>query len=114
VARVWASAPTRNYLTQDDQSNWPDPWTLISDNCYCDVAVALGIFYTLYLSNYPQKESLRLVGYRLRKNHKEYNLVVCEEEKYVLNYDWGHVVNIPDLLQSEKPIYNFTPSEILK
>ena len=114
VARTWASAPTRNYLTQDDQSNWPDPWQMIADNCYCDITVALGMLYTLYHSSYPHKDNLRMCGYRLRNSHKEYNLVVCDEEKYVLNYEWAKVVNTPDFLSAERATYNFTVIELLK
>ena len=99
VATAWAQAPIRNYLTQDEPEKWPDPWQMIADNVYCDITVALGMFYTLYHSTYPQKDSLRMVGYRLRSAHKEFNLVLCEGEKYVLNYELGRVVNIPDVVR---------------
>jgi hypothetical protein len=113
VAAAWAKAPIRNYLTQDEEDKWPDPWQLISDNIYCDIAVALGIFYTLHFSSYPQKQGLRMVGYRLRSSHKEVNLVLCEGDKYVLNYELGRIVNIPDFLHSEKPTYNYASKDLL-
>lgn len=112
VAGAWSKAPTRNYLTQDEPDKWPDPWQLIADNHYCDIAVALGIFYTLYLSNYPHKNTMRLVGYKLRRSHKEVNLVVCETEKYGLNYEWGQVVNNPDLSQMGSWVYNYSFSDL--
>ena len=37
------------YLHWDDQPAWPDPWQLLSDNVYCDLAKALGIMYTISL-----------------------------------------------------------------
>ena len=113
VAAVWANAPTRNYLTQDDNSNWPDPWQMVADNIYCDITVALGMLYTLYYSNYPQKDLMRMRGYRLRSEHKEFNLVLCEDEKYVLNYQLGRVVNIPDFLQTERPVYDYAATELI-
>jgi hypothetical protein len=113
VAKTWAKAPIRNYLTQDHPEQWPQPWDLISDNCYCDIAVALGMFYTLYHSSYPHKETLRLVGYKLRSEHKEFNLVLCEEEKYVLNYELGGVVNIPDVSQLGTVTYNYTAADLI-
>ena len=113
VARTWASAPLVNYLHQDHKEQWPCAWQMIADNLYCDIAVALGMFYTLYYSSYPQKETLRMVGYKLRSEHKEFNLVICEGEKYVLNYDLGRVVNIPDVSQLGTITYNYTPRELL-
>lgn len=113
VAKTWAKAPIRNYLTQDHPEQWPKPWDLISDNSYCDIAVALGMFYTLYHSSYPHKETLRLVGYKLRSEHKEFNLVLCEEEKYVLNYELGGVVNIPDVSQLGTVTYNYTAADLI-
>ena len=113
VAKTWAKAPIRNYLTQDHPEQWPQPWDLISDNCYCDIAVALGMFYTLYHSSYPNKETLRMVGYKLRSEHKEFNLVLCEEEKYVRNYELGGVVNIPDVSQLGTVTYNYTAADLI-
>ena len=113
VASAWSRAPVRNYLTQDEPDHWPDPWQLISDNVYCDLSVALGMLYTLHLSSYPHRDSVRMVGYRLRSNHKEFNLVLCEEGKYVLNYQLGCVVNIPDVSQFGTMTYNYTARELL-
>ena len=112
VAIAWSKAPTRNYLTQDESNRWPDPWQLISDNVYCDISVALGMFYTLALSSYPHKDTMRLVGYRLRRSHKEVNLVLCEDGKYSLNYEWGRVVNIPDFSEMGSPVYNYSPADL--
>ena len=112
VAAVWAKAPLINHLHQDHPEQWPDPWELISSNIYCDIGVALGMLYTLYYSSYPHRESLRIVGYKLRSSHKEVNLVICEREKYVLNYELGSVVNTPDFFQSESPTYNYTVQEM--
>ena len=48
---LWSYAPfLRYYLTTDDISKWPTPWELIYENEYCDLARALGIVYTLWLS----------------------------------------------------------------
>ena len=113
VATTWAKAPLMNYLHMDHKEQWPDPWRLIADNSYCDIGVALGMFYTLYYSSYPHKESMRMAGYRLRSSHKEVNLVICEGEKYVLNYELGRVVNTPDFFHSESPAYNYTVQELI-
>ena len=113
VAIAWSKAPLMNYLHMDHKEQWPDPWRLIADNSYCDIAIALGMIYTLYYSSYPQKDSLRMIGYRLRSSHKEVNLVLCEGEKYVLNYELGRLVNIPDASQLGAMTYNYTARELL-
>lgn len=33
-----------------DQKAWPDPWTLVHENMYCDFALILGKAYTLQLT----------------------------------------------------------------
>ena len=46
----WFNVPWKPYyLHWDDQQDWPDPWQLLSDNYYCDLARALGILYTITL-----------------------------------------------------------------
>jgi len=94
VADAWANCPIiDSYLEFDDARNWPDPWTLISDGIYDDTARALGIFYTLYFTSYPEKDNMFIEVYRDRKNHEYLNLVRCENGLYTLNYREGQVVN---------------------
>lgn len=51
VLEVWKQAPLVNqYLNPNEPNLWPDPWHLILDNRYDDLALALGIVYTLGLS----------------------------------------------------------------
>lgn len=51
VLDVWKRAPLVNpYLDPTDFGSWPDPWHLILDNRYDELALALGIVYTLGLS----------------------------------------------------------------
>ena len=112
VVDVWSKAPTINYLTQDNPGEWPDAWQLVSDNLYCDIGIALGMFYTLQYSTYPHKDTMRLRGYKLRSSHKEVNLVLCEGEKYVLNYEYGRVVNTLHFSQGDEMTYDY-PAEYM-
>lgn len=94
VAEIWANCPlVNNYLEPDFPENWPDPWALISSGLYCNLARALGMFYTLYYSDYQHKQELRIVCYKDIGNHQYLNLVVSGPEKYMLNYNLGQVVN---------------------
>jgi hypothetical protein len=89
VNQWWFDAPWRAYhLHWDDQQDWPDPWELLSDNIYCDLARGLGILYTITLLDRADIDDATLV---LTKNG--YNLVLVGKEKYILNWDRDTVVN---------------------
>lgn len=89
VNQWWFNAPWRAYhLHWDDRQDWPDPWELLSDNIYCDLARGLGILYTITLLDRADIDDATLV---LTKNG--YNLVLVAKEKYILNWDRDTVVN---------------------
>lgn len=92
VQHLWSYAPfVKYYLTTDQIDNWPTPWELIYENVYCDLAKALGIVYTLYLTDHQPKIEIRV--YKDNSNKEHYNLVFIENGKYVLNYLHDEVVN---------------------
>jgi hypothetical protein len=101
VAKFWARAPfTPFYLEQSQPETWPDPWTLIAENYYCDIAKALGILYTIHLSDHNSHD-LRIQVYKQHGTLYQYNLVWVDGGKYVLNLESEEVVNkksIPDNL----------------
>ena len=85
----WFRAPWRPYyLHWDDQETWPDPWQLLSDNVYCDLARALGILYTISLLDRADMVDAKLV---LTEDGS--NLVLVTKEKYILNWSSDNVVN---------------------
>lgn len=85
----WFQAPWRPYyLHWDDQPTWPDPWQLLSDNVYCEVARGLGILYTITLL-----ERADLAPASLVLTDSGHNLVLVAEEKYILNWEPNSVVN---------------------
>jgi hypothetical protein len=95
VTKMWAKAPLSNhYLSFDNVETWPDAWTLIKDGVYCDISVALGMFYTLYYSSYEHKTQMELHHYHFPHEHRTLNLVSLEQGKYMLNYQLGEAVNI--------------------
>jgi len=89
---LWSYAPyVAHYLYTDNIGEWPGPWELIYENYYCDLAKALGIVYTLYLSSHQPDLEIRVYNDTETKEH--YNLVFVEQGKYVLNYIHDEVVN---------------------
>lgn len=92
VADFWTSCPfTPYYLDPDEPGAWPDPWTLIEENCYCDVARALAMLYTIKLTTHAPIVEFRI--YYDPECRVYYNLAWIADGKYVLNMSEGEVVN---------------------
>ena len=85
----WFDVPWKPYyLHWDDQTFWPDPWQLLSDNWYCDLARGLGILYTITLLDRADLTSATLV-----LTETGDNLVLVDNLKYILNWDRDTIVN---------------------
>lgn len=85
----WFSSPWQPYyLHWDDQATWPDPWQLLSDNVFCEVARGLGILYTISLLERADMACASLV-----LTQDGHNLVLVAKEKYILNWEPNTVVN---------------------
>ena len=92
VAETWSRVPTVMHLLSPDQMDtWPNPWQLITDNYYCDVAINLGIFYSLALIESVEFDDLCLEIYQDQNGW--INLSSVDQGKYVLNYSHGKIVN---------------------
>jgi len=85
----WFRAPWRAYyLHWDDQATWPDPWQLLSDDIYCELARGLGILYSITLLDRADLTPAELV-----LTQDDVNLVQVAKEKYILNWSADTVVN---------------------
>ena len=85
----WHQTPWKPYyLHWDDQSHWPDPWQLLSDDVYCPVAKGLGILYTISMLDRADMADAELV-----LTESGDNLVLVQETKYILNWNPDSVVN---------------------
>lgn len=79
----WQRAPLVNHhLHILDSENWPDPWELLVENTYCEVARALGICYTLLLLDVNDVEMAEATD----KMGNDVVLVLVDNAKYILNY----------------------------
>lgn len=111
VQHLWSYAPyVKYYLTTDQLENWPNPWELMYENIYCDLAKALGIVYTLYLSDHRPQLEIRIYCDNATKEH--YNLVFVDKGKYVLNYSHDEVVNKKYIPSSLKLIKKITSTDL--
>lgn len=84
----WQQCPlVTHHLHPQDIDNWPDPWELLSENTYCEVARALGMCYTLCLIGITDIELV------LARNNtgEDVVLVLVDNAKYIMNY-WPDMV----------------------
>ena len=85
----WFQTPWRPYyLHWDDQNDWPDPWQLLSDDTYCEVARGLGILYTITLLDRADMAPVDMI-----LTDDGTNLVRVAKEKYILNWEPDSIVN---------------------
>lgn len=105
----WQHAPlVTHHLHPHDMDNWPDPWELLSENTYCEVARALGMCYTLLLLDISDVEMV------LATNNigEDVVLVLVDNAKYILNYWPNTVVN--NNLQDFKVVSKIDLDRIIK
>lgn len=85
----WFRAPfVSHYLDYDNWKSWPTPWELLADNDFCDIARALGILYTITMSEHTEVKNISLV-----KTEND-NLVLINNGKYMLNWAPHKLLNI--------------------
>lgn len=83
IDKWWQKAPLVNHhLHLLDSENWPDPWELLVENTYCEVARAVGICYTLLLLDISDVE----IAEATDKMGNDVVLVLVDNAKYILNY----------------------------
>ena len=97
----WFQSPwTAYHLHWDDQNSWPDPWQLLNDNMYCEVARGLGILYTITCLNRGDMDSAELV-----LTNDDRNLVLLDKSKYILNWDRTVVLNTSSEIEVKKSLH---------
>jgi hypothetical protein len=111
VANKWADVPfVPYYLDMSDTQSWPDPWTLIHENRYCNLAKGLGMFYTLYYSHFIDKHSVTFSVYKDDIGY-EYGLVIVDNE-YILNHTDREIVNTQRIEQSLTLVKEFSKQDL--
>lgn len=94
IAEFWVGAPFTPFnLEHRDYDKWPDPWQLIEENVYCDIAKCLGIVYTITLTKHKNKLDIEFRTYQDPNSGYEYNLAWINQGKYILNMVDGEVLN---------------------
>ena len=97
VVDFWGNAPFVNrYLNPDNPKGWPDPWHLILDDKYDDLGVALGMFFTLKLTQRFMNTYCEIHMSMLPLD-KEPRFILLVDKKWVLNWEYKTVLQIENL-----------------
>ena len=111
--RMWSSAPfVTYYLDPSDPTNWPDPWTLLAENYYCNVAKSLGILYTIYFTSH-RNVALDLRVYYDYKDKERYTVACLDDGKYILNY-WPYEIVNTKLVEEKQMqlLYRYSSTDL--
>jgi len=101
VVDFWSKAPIVNpFLNWDDTTTWLDPWELISEMTFDISSIALGMEYTLLLSDDQRWTSDRLKPCLINlKDRSHQYIVLVVDDRYVLNHSYNMVIHIDDALK---------------
>jgi len=115
TAHLWSYAPyVTHYLAAESNSEWPDPWTLLHENYYCDLAKTLGMFYTLALCSHRGKAiaDLEIRVYKNIKTQDIVNTVWVNQGKYILNFTFDTIVNKTQIDENFILKYQYTEHDL--
>jgi hypothetical protein len=94
TANYWAKAPfVNNYLDPYNPNSWPDPWHLVLDGKFDNLAICLGMLYTLKLTNRfidSKCEIHKAMSFDVEV--QDYFLIVNKQS--ILNFEYNNVVDI--------------------
>lgn len=94
TVNLWSFAPFVNhYLDRCEPTEWPTPWELLQDNRYDDMARALAMLYTLFLSEHGKNHTFEIVKMQASSQLESYNLVNIDSGTYILNYSFNEVTH---------------------
>lgn len=93
VAELWSRAPfVSSYLDPHTPDQWPDPWHIILDEKLDNLAIVLGMLYTLQLTQRFMNYHFEIhMSTQEKTKDTDYFLIV---DKSVLNLEYGSVVDI--------------------
>jgi len=113
VLATWSYAPFINtFLAEDLPDDWPDPWILLYDNQYDNLATALGMLYTLYLTDFRNEYKFEIKILREPGTNETFNTVWINDGQYVLNYEYNQVVSKDTLPDDLVVAYRYSATEL--
>jgi hypothetical protein len=97
VAELWSHAPfVSPYLDPQNPNEWPDPWHLILDSHLDELAIVLGMLYTIKLTRRFTDTPCE-IHMSVLSNKKEAAYLLIVDNKHVLNLEYNSVVTVEEL-----------------
>ena len=97
VAELWATAPFVNpYLDSKNPNEWPDPWHLVLDSKLDELAISLGMLYTIKLTQRFMDSNCEIHKSML-PNNLEPSFYLVVDQQHVMNYE-PRIVHTIDVL----------------
>ncbi len=89
VAEFWSHCPFVNrYLDPCNPKSWPDPWQLIIDGKFDNLAIALGMLYTIKLTQRFIRSECE-IHMSMSSNERDPSYFLLVDKSFVLNLDYG-------------------------
>ena len=110
---MWSTAPFVNYnLDPSEPKTWPDPWALLAENYWCDVAKSLGIAYTIYFSSH-KSTPMEIRVYYDYKDKTKHCVAWLDHGKYILNYWPYEIVNTKQIEEKQlQLLYQYSSTDL--
>ena len=90
----WTYTPwVRKTIDPYKPDTWPSPWDMINRGQFCRSSIALGQAYTLWLCATNSQTEIWLIN---NFSERDVHLVVVIDEKILLNYTLGLVLNVDE------------------
>lgn len=87
VVDLWIKAPfVSPFLDHQNPGSWPDPWHLVLDDRLDQLAIVLGMLYTLKLTRRFMESEYEIHMSIIDDKNKDFFLVI---DGYVLNLEYG-------------------------
>ena len=102
VAELWATAPFVNpYIDPNNPNEWPDPWHLILDSKLDELAISLGMLYTIKLTQRFMDSNCEIHKSML-PNNLEPSFYLVVDQQHVMNYEPRivHGISVLDKVQT--------------
>jgi len=102
VAELWATAPFVNpYIDPNNPNEWPDPWHLVLDSKLDELAISLGMLYTIKLTQRFIDSNCEIHKSML-PNNLEPSFYLVVDQQHVMNYEPRivHDITVLDKVQT--------------
>ena len=94
VANFWSHAPfVSPYLPPSNPTSWPDPWQLIADGRFDELAIVIGMLYTIKLTQRFMDSKCEIHTTILSKEKEPIYMLIIDDQQ-VINFEYRTVSSI--------------------